>query len=115
MKSLKLICLLIVSPVVLAQFVKPVIPAANQMKCFKKTCKLAGRYACRDSSDERKMFANNSQDYLITKIQRNRFTGLKSGSNTVELNLMHPIKELIWVLQKNVTNGNNYENNYTLY
>lgn len=56
MKFLKLICLLIVSPVVLAQFVKPVIPAANQMKCFKKTCKLAGRYACRDSSDERKMF-----------------------------------------------------------
>jgi hypothetical protein len=66
-------------------------------------------------NDERKMFANNSQDYLITKVQRNKFTGLKDGPNTIELNLMHPVKELIWVLQKNVQNGNNYNNNYTLY
>ena len=65
--------------------------------------------------DERKMFANNSQDYLITNVQRNKFGGLKEGPNTVELNLMHPVKELIWVLQKNIKNGTNYNNNYTLY
>ena len=61
------------------------------------------------------MFANNSQDYLITQIQRNKFGGLKEGPNTIELNFMHPVKELIWVLQKNIKNGTNYNNNYTLY
>ena len=66
-------------------------------------------------NDERKMFANNSQDYLIIQIQRNNFAGLKAGPNTIELNLMHPVKELIWVLQKNIRNGSNYNNNYTLY
>jgi hypothetical protein len=49
-------------------------------------------------TDERKRFAQNSQEYLIEQLQ---FTGseeLKNGSgNRHRLNFNHPCKELIWV------------------
>ena len=56
-------------------------------------------------TDERKRFAQNSQEYLIEQLQ---FTGseeLKNGTgNRHRLNFNHPCKELIWVA-KSKTNG----------
>ena len=68
-------------------------------------------------TDERKRFAQNSQEYLIEQLQ---FTGseeLKKGSgNRYRLNFNHPCKELVWVAKPNsgerwydYTDGNTYE------
>jgi hypothetical protein len=49
---------------------------------------------------ERKRFARASHEYLIEQIQREQFDDIISNKHTVELNFVHPCKELIWVLQK---------------
>ena len=51
-------------------------------------------------TDERRRFAQVSHEYLIEQLQ---FTGDESTSNTsnkIKLNFNHPVKELIWVVQK---------------
>ena len=45
-------------------------------------------------TDERRRFAQVSHEYLIEQVQRQ--TGNK---NTLDLNLNHPVKELIWTIQ----------------
>ena len=57
-------------------------------------------------TDERRRFAQVSHEYLIEQVQ---FTGDESTVNTnvkVKLNFNHPVKELIWVVQRDdvVTN-----------
>jgi hypothetical protein len=50
--------------------------------------------------DERRKFAQVSHEYLIDVLQ---FTGAESitaSSNKVKLNFNHPVKELIWVVQR---------------
>ena len=66
-------------------------------------------------TDERRRFAQTSHEYLIEQLQ---FTGDESTVNTnvkVKLNLNHPVKELIWVTQRDdvVKLGYNQWNNYT--
>ena len=66
-------------------------------------------------TDERRRFAQTSHEYLIEQLQ---FTGDESTVNTnvkVKLNLNHPVKELIWVCQRDdvVKLGYNQWNNYT--
>jgi len=66
-------------------------------------------------TDERRRFAQTSHEYLIEQLQ---FTGDESTVNTnvkVKLNLNHPVKELIWVVQRDdvVKLGYNQWNNYT--
>jgi hypothetical protein len=66
-------------------------------------------------TDERRQMAQSSHEYLIDQLQ---FTGDESTVNTnvkVKLNFNHPVKELIWVVQRDdvVKLGYNQWNNYT--
>jgi len=63
--------------------------------------------------DERRKFAQSSHEYLIHQVQRRVFTGIKSGTNTKELDMFHPVKELIWVFQKDSVKDLNDWGNYT--
>jgi len=57
------------------------------------TVKLWADYIYLDT-DERRRFAQVSHEYLIEQLQR------QTGSrNTLDLNLNHPVKELIWTVQ----------------
>ena len=51
-------------------------------------------------NDEQKLFATNSQEYLITQIQYRYFDGLLSGPNTLEIKINHPVKEMIWTFSR---------------
>ena len=66
-------------------------------------------------TDERRRMAQASHEYLIDQLQ---FTGDESTVNTnvkVKLNFNHPVKELVWVVQRDdvVKQGFNQWNNYT--
>jgi len=66
-------------------------------------------------TDERRKFAQQSHEYLIEQLQ---FTGDESVANTnnkIKLNFNHPVKELVWVVQKdsNVAAGEKDYFNYT--
>ncbi len=66
-------------------------------------------------TDERRRFAQVSHEYLIEQLQ---FTGDESVNNTnvkIKLNFNHPVKELIWVIQRDdvIECGINQWNNYT--
>ena len=55
-------------------------------------------------TDERRRFAQNPHEYLITQLQFTGDESVGSSSNKIKLNFNHPVKELIWVVQsdKNV-------------
>ena len=50
-------------------------------------------------TDERRRFAQNPHEYLITKLQFTGDESVGSSSNKIKLNFNHPVKELIWVVQ----------------
>ena len=58
-------------------------------------------------TDERRKFAQSSHEYLIEQLQ---FTGRESVSNKVKLNLNHPVKELIWIVNKEGKSNNDWFN-----
>ena len=58
-------------------------------------------------TDERRKFAQSSHEYLIEQLQ---FTGIESVSNKVKLNLNHPVKELIWIVNKEGKSNNDWFN-----
>ena len=58
-------------------------------------------------TDERRKFAQSSHEYLIEQLQ---FTGRESVSNKVKLNFNHPVKELIWVVNKEDKSNNDWFN-----
>jgi hypothetical protein len=62
-------------------------------------------------TDERRRFAQNSQEYLIEQLQFSQ-ENLSTGSgNKYKLNFNHPCKELIWVAKP--AYGNHHWYNYT--
>ena len=61
---------------------------------------------------ERRRFAKSSVEYLMTQTQRIQRQGL-SGLVNDEIKLLHPIKELIFVLRRNDVDRRNAWNNYT--
>jgi len=67
-------------------------------------------------TDERRRFAQVSHEYLIEQLQ---FTGNESVSNgmavsvPVNINLNHPVKELVWVCRRGDAETRNQWNNYT--
>lgn len=63
--------------------------------------------------DERRRFAQSSHEYLIHQVQRRLYTGIQQGTTTKELDLFHPVKELIWVFQKDNVKDLNDWSNYT--
>ena len=58
-------------------------------------------------TDERRKFAQSSHEYLIEQLQ---FTGRETVSNKVKLNLNHPVKELIWIVNKEEKSNNDWFN-----
>ena len=50
-------------------------------------------------TDERRRFAQISHEYLITQIQQSGSDAVTGSSKKVNLNMNHPVKELIWVVQ----------------
>ncbi len=63
--------------------------------------------------DERRRFAQSSHEYLIHQVQRRLFTGVKQGTTVKELDMFHPVKELIWAFQKDTVKDLNDWSNYT--
>jgi len=58
-------------------------------------------------TDERRKFAQSSHEYLIEQLQ---YTGKEIVSNKVKLNLNHPVKELIWIVNKEEKSNNDWFN-----
>jgi len=50
-------------------------------------------------TDERRRFAQNPHEYLISQLQFTGDESVGSSSNKIKLNFNHPVKELIWVVQ----------------
>ena len=63
-------------------------------------------------TEERQRFAQVSHEYLITQVQRQQFTGL-TGSEVLDMKIQHPVKEMIYVTQRNDINRVNQWNNYS--
>lgn len=61
-------------------------------------------------TDERRRFAQLSHEYLIEQLQ---FTGtevISAGKNQVRMNFNHPVKELIWTVQRSSVGSNMWTN-----
>ena len=59
-------------------------------------------------TDERRRFAQVAHEYLIEQLQ---FTGdepVSQETTNIKLNFTHPVKELVWVIQKNSFVSTNY-------
>lgn len=50
-------------------------------------------------TDERRRFAQNPHEYLITQLQFTGDESVGSSSNKIKLNFNHPVKALYWVVQ----------------
>lgn len=50
-------------------------------------------------TDERRKFAQNPHEYLITQLQFTGDESVGSSSNKIKLNFNHPVSELIWLVQ----------------
>ena len=61
-------------------------------------------------TEERRMFAQNSHEYLIEQLQYSgpeSVTNMNGTTSTFRLNFNHPVKELVWVLQRGAVVNNN--------
>lgn len=50
-------------------------------------------------TNERRLMATNPHEYLITQLQFTGDESVGSSSNKIKMNLNHPVKEFIWVVQ----------------
>ena len=62
-------------------------------------------------TDERRRFAQLSHEYLIEQLQFTGSESITASANRIKLNFNHPVKELVWVLQRS-TPASNAWNNY---
>ena len=51
-------------------------------------------------TEERRRFAQQSHEYLIEQVQYTGAESITSSSNKIQLNFNHPVKELMWVVQR---------------
>ena len=51
-------------------------------------------------TEERRRFAQQSHEYLIEQLQFTGAESITSSSNKIQLNFNHPVKELVWVCQR---------------
>ena len=63
--------------------------------------------------DERRLFASSTTEYLMTHHERLTYSGLSGSNNQVDLNFFHPVKEMVWVYQRDDVNLRNQWTNYT--
>jgi hypothetical protein len=61
---------------------------------------------------ERRIFAAAVSEYLITQVERREFRGLQ-GREEVDIEFYHPVKEMIWVFQRDDVSTKNQWSNYT--
>ena len=65
-------------------------------------------------TDERRRFAQMSHEYLITQVQHFQHgVGLSKGSQNVNLNFNHPVKQIIFTLQRDAMRSENDWFNYS--
>jgi len=64
-------------------------------------------------TDERRRFAQLSHEYLIEQLQYPGEETITTTSNKIRLNFNHPVKELIWVAQKEACVDNLQHFNYS--
>ena len=62
-------------------------------------CSLYVDYVYLDT-EERRRFAQQSHEYLIEQVQYTGAESITSSSNKIQLNFNHPVKELLWVVQR---------------
>ena len=55
---------------------------------------------CYLDTEERRRFAQQSHEYLIEQVQFTGAESITSSSNKIQLNFNHPVKELLWVVQR---------------
>jgi hypothetical protein len=60
-------------------------------------------------TDERRRFAQQSHEYLITQIQQNTANTIPSGGSriNIDMNFNHPVKQLVWAVQNIGNRGDN--------
>tara|TARA_B100000886_G_scaffold35228_1_gene21936 strand:+ start:3252 stop:4931 length:1680 start_codon:yes stop_codon:yes gene_type:complete len=63
-----------------------------------KNVSLIAKYIYLDQ-DEREKFADSSHEYLIEQVHLFNYNTLKSNELNIDLNINHPIKYLIWIIQ----------------
>ena len=51
-------------------------------------------------TEERRKFAKKSHNYLIDQVQESTSSTITSNSNMISLDFNHPVKELVWVCQR---------------
>ena len=73
----------------------PVRPPAQALAA----CSLYVDYVYLDT-EERRRFAQQSHEYLIEQTQYTGAESITSSSNKIQLNFNHPVKELVWVVQR---------------
>ena len=64
-------------------------------------------------TDERRRFAQLSHEYLIEQLQFPGEETISTKTNKIRLNFNHPVKELVWVVQKKTCNENMQHFNYS--
>jgi len=66
-------------------------------------------------TDERKKFAQSSHEYLIDQVQFNDPVSMSCNivDTTIDLGFNHPLKEIVWVCQKQSIQNNNDWFNYS--
>ena len=72
---------------------------------------------CYLDTEERRRFAQQSHEYLIEQVQYTGAESITSSSNKIQLNFNHPVKELLWVVQRDsfVDCSNNSAANASFY
>jgi hypothetical protein len=73
----------------------PLRPTAQSLAA----CSLYVDYVYLDT-EERRRFAQQSHEYLIEQVQYTGAESITSSSNKIQLNFNHPVKELLWVVQR---------------
>jgi len=73
----------------------PLRPPAQSLAA----CSLYVDYVYLDT-EERRRFAQQSHEYLIEQVQYTGAESITSSSNKIQLNFNHPVKELLWVVQR---------------
>lgn len=63
--------------------------------------------------DERRKFALSSHEYLITQTVRRETGALKGSNNVIEYKFQHPIKDMVWVFQRDDALLKNDWDNFT--
>jgi hypothetical protein len=66
-------------------------------------------------TDERRRFAQSSHEYLIEQLQFTGDENITAVAQKIRLNFNHPVKELVWVIQRDAVTAPNVNqwNNYT--